>query len=406
MTTSHSNSSNYTICPDNDDQHKMRTSYPYCQCLPDCPTRYSIAKCLSTKYCIVKGLNTHEPELQLEKTELTKKKEHNLAIPSLGQIQNYMKYRRKKDGDINSIVGLVEHVESKYYENIDLLSYGQDEPFYFGSEINEGGEDCHFHLGITSKSLLENIRNGCSFHFDCTYKIVKYGFPLIVFGCSDIRRKFYPICYFITSHEQEKDFIFFWESLIKIAKLLDIDLINIIDYLVIDADRASFNSILKTLTNTTVIMCWYHLIANINKNSSKIPKSIQDFVVNDIRALRNSTSLDSYELKKRNIISKWKKKMSLRIFLKFKIDNQITHPTIHIASRENFISKEIYLKELNADKNGPLYKQPWVTQEIKKFHESMREYDSFYCNDCSELWPTKLAKCENMLNPHHHLLND
>ncbi|CAF1086025.1 unnamed protein product [Brachionus calyciflorus] len=98
--------------------------------------------------------------------------------------------------------------------------------------------------------------------------------------------------------------------------------------------------------------------------------------------------------------------------------NQITHPTIHIAFRENFVSKEIYLKEFNADKNGPLHKQPWVTQEIKKFHESMREYESFYCNDCSELWPTKLAKCEtcyaapkrytnfNDMNPDHHLLND
>ncbi|CAF0843399.1 unnamed protein product [Brachionus calyciflorus] len=74
--------------------------------------------------------------------------------------------------------------------------------------------------------------------------------------------------------------------------------------------------------------------------------------------------------------------------------NEITPPTIHIASRENFVSKVIYLKELNAVKNGPLHKQPWVRQEIKKFHESMREYESFNCNDCSELWPTKLAKCE------------
>ena len=93
-----------------------------------------------------------------------------------------MKYKRKKHGDVNSIVGLFDHVQSKNYENINLLTYVPDEPFYFGCEIKEGSDECHFHLDITSKILLQNARNACSFHFDCTYKIVKYGIPLVVFG--------------------------------------------------------------------------------------------------------------------------------------------------------------------------------------------------------------------------------
>ena len=123
MTTSHSNSSNCTICPDNDDQHQMRTSYPYCQCMAECPTRYNIAKCLKNKLCVVKGINIHQPVLQLDKTDSAKQKgisqafkeaiedliyrniskpyciyqklilKHNFAaVPSLVQIQNYMKY--------------------------------------------------------------------------------------------------------------------------------------------------------------------------------------------------------------------------------------------------------------------------------------------------------------------------
>ena len=95
---------------------------------------------------------------------------------------------------------------------MDLNTYPLDEPIYFGSEIMEGDENNHFHLGITSKQLLKNVYNASTFHFDCTYRIVKYGFPVIVFGFTDLRRKFFPICYFVTSHEQEIDFNFFWTS--------------------------------------------------------------------------------------------------------------------------------------------------------------------------------------------------
>ena len=79
-----------------------------------------------------------------------------------------MKYRRKKHGDVNSIVGLFDHVQSKNYENINLLTYVPDEPFYFGCEIKEGSDECHFHLDITSKILLQNARNACSFHNNWT----------------------------------------------------------------------------------------------------------------------------------------------------------------------------------------------------------------------------------------------
>ena len=127
----------------------------------------------------------------------------------------------------------------------------------------EGDENNHFHLGITSKQLLKNVYNASTFHFDCTYRIVKYGFPVIVFRFTDLRRKFFPICYFVTSHEQEIDFNFFWTSLFKIANSLDINLVEIIDYICIDSCYASANSIEKNLIKSTIIMCWYHLKAKV-----------------------------------------------------------------------------------------------------------------------------------------------
>ena len=294
MSSANSNLNNCTICSEND-IHKMRAIYPFCRCCPNCPARYLILKCLKTQSIIVKGVNVHPPSADnTNKVEIAKKgikpkfKEiieeliyrniskpfkvyqeillnhyNDRSRPNLVQIQNYLKYRRKRHGDVNSIEGLEDYVKPKLFKNIDLNSYSQDEPIYFGNHIREGDEQTHFHLGITSKKLLENAKHGCMFHLDCTYKIVKYGFPVLVFGCTDIRRRFYPISYFITSHEQESDFSFFWISLIELANLLDIDLIQLIEYICIDADRASANSVVSNLIKSKIIMCWYHLKANV-----------------------------------------------------------------------------------------------------------------------------------------------
>jgi hypothetical protein len=43
-------------------------------------------------------------------------------------------------------------------------------------------DDNHFLLGVTTNALLENIQRSDIFHLDGTYKIIKYGFSLIVFG--------------------------------------------------------------------------------------------------------------------------------------------------------------------------------------------------------------------------------
>ncbi|RNA07296.1 ATP-dependent DNA helicase PIF1 [Brachionus plicatilis] len=100
-------------------------------------------------------------------------------------------------------------------------------------------------------------------------------------------------------------------------------------------------------------------------------------------------------------------------------NSALNPPITNIAPKDSSsITKETYLKEFNSLKYGPLHKQPWVLYEIQKFHTSVREYETFYCTNCSELWPTKLAKCEtchsyknkftshNDMNPNHHLLID
>ena len=55
----------------------------------------------------------------------------------------------------------------------------------------------------------------------------------------------------------------------------------------------------------------------INKNSKKIPKAFQNSVVNDIINLKNTNSIESYEFKKKLILTKWKRKPYMKTFLSY-----------------------------------------------------------------------------------------
>lgn len=115
-------------------------------------------------------------------------------MPSLKQIQDYIKNRRSQIGDYNNLDELKAYVDYLIY-NPDITN--DDELFSFGEDLGIGSEESPFHLGFTSRKLLSNldlyINNDHKgvFHLDATYKIVKYCYPLIVLGLTDIQRQFF-----------------------------------------------------------------------------------------------------------------------------------------------------------------------------------------------------------------------
>ncbi len=46
-------------------------------------------------------------------------------------------------------------------------------------------------------------------------------FSLVVFGRTDIRRRFFPIAFMLTSHEEENDFKYFYDSIIGLVSKLN-----------------------------------------------------------------------------------------------------------------------------------------------------------------------------------------
>lgn len=106
-------------------------------------------------------------------------KKYNLPfVPNLVKIQNYIKYRRIALGDTNNMEGVEDFVNSNLYKP-DLED---EQMFFFGAKFGDGSDANHFQLGFTSKSLLNRLRCCNVLHIDATYKIVKYGFPLIIYG--------------------------------------------------------------------------------------------------------------------------------------------------------------------------------------------------------------------------------
>jgi hypothetical protein len=110
-------------------------------------------------------------------------------------------------------------------------NYDSNKLFVFGVHLGTGTDDDHFYLGFTTLNLLKRIeQSNLLYHIDATYKIIKYFFPLIIFGFTDRSRKFYVVANMFVSHEQEIDYNHFFTSLLKITG--DLNIVLDIEYLV------------------------------------------------------------------------------------------------------------------------------------------------------------------------------
>ena len=134
-------------------------------------------------------------------------------MPTLNQIQNFIKYRRQQQGDNNLLKDVTDYVNGKHYKS---YKEDDDEMFFFGDKLGNGLDSNHFQLGFTSTTLLQRTLLNGMFHLNATYKIIKYFYPLIIFGITDYNHKFYPIVFMITSHESTDDYVHFLTELKRI----------------------------------------------------------------------------------------------------------------------------------------------------------------------------------------------
>ena len=98
-----------------------------------------------------------------------------------------------------------------------------------------------------------------------------------------------------TSHEQELDYIYFFNQLVKV--FLKVDVIFDPKFIVIDAAHAIANAIKQVLPNCVILMCWFHLKQNVRKHKSKIPVDLYHQTMRQIKQLHKSTCMASYKVK-------------------------------------------------------------------------------------------------------------
>ena len=142
------------------------------------------------------------------------------------QVQMRVRYLRKNNqkNTLQQIAQLIE--DNQYHENLN-----DDDLFYFNCKfepnsskikLGDGNDNNHLNICLTSRSLMKYCEYNGVFQLDCTYKIIKNRFPLVVFGNCDIKGKFFPIAFMISSHETEEDFFQFYSGLIELADKLNI----------------------------------------------------------------------------------------------------------------------------------------------------------------------------------------
>ena len=190
------------------------------------------------------------------------------VIPTLLQLQNYISNRRKDLGNENDVSEFSKYAKSLTYRP-DITS--ENSLFVFGPNFGNGSDENHFRCGFTSQKLLMQLnefKNQGVFHIDSTYKIVKYAYPLIVFGFTDIQHIFHPLCYMFTSHEEEADFSQFFEKFMESVVIFQLNFKPL--FIISDACHAMANAIKTHLPHCTYLMCYFHLKYNIRKHKKMI----------------------------------------------------------------------------------------------------------------------------------------
>ncbi|CAF0999539.1 unnamed protein product [Brachionus calyciflorus] len=136
--------------------------------------------------------------------------------------KNKMVAKKNKVEDVEKYLG--DHL---YYPTID-----PNVPFFFGFPVSDqnkpilgnGASTNHLFIFATTLKLLQincdtnNQSNIALFHIDGTYKITREGFPMLVFGRSNLNRKIYPFAFGIVSNEEAYDFLHFFQSIKSLCR--------------------------------------------------------------------------------------------------------------------------------------------------------------------------------------------
>lgn len=175
-------------------------------------------------------------------------------------------------------------IHSSFILNFETPSAMQDELF--------------FRFAVTTKSLLGNALKSHLIHADATYKLNWQGFPLLLFGCTDLQRKFHPISFGCCTSETTEDFTFMFNA-IKEGIRTHYSQAFEPKYLMADAAAAIANgakAVFVQIPEITVIMCFAHVMANLEKQKvDTMDGKIKKEMLADVSSIHRAHDLPTYK---------------------------------------------------------------------------------------------------------------
>lgn len=184
----------------------------------------------------------------------------------------------------------------------------EDEPFVVGFEHSSEEGKLDFKIVVSTKRLLSHCANEKQMCADATYKLNWNGFPFMVIGTVDRMRKFQPLCFALCVGETTDDFRFIFQSMADSVKsIFQMDFEP--NILICDASDAIYNAFFEVFPSASlVIMCYVHVLRNIEKHKEKYKKEHKKEIFADIEILHQASTREEFEILSKLFLKKWSKK--------------------------------------------------------------------------------------------------
>ena len=136
-----------------------------------------------------------------------------------------------------------------------------------------------------------------------------HGFPVFLIGVVDMKRKFHPTSLSICCNEEAKDNEFIFRTLKSVIEKLFTVIYNP-NILIADGAAAITNGFVKVFDPPCLIriMCWVHMLRNVDKRLNGDLSSFKDAILADIKTLQKSISTAHFQYSSNLFLEKWRAK--------------------------------------------------------------------------------------------------
>lgn len=194
-----------------------------------------------------------------------------------------------------------------WYEKNSTIPIDEDIPYVIGFEHSNEDEARYFRFMFSTQRLLGNSIGATVLVVDATYKLNWQGYPFLIVGAVDRAKKFHALAYACTTNEKTEDYTFFFQTLIDAVKQVhNVQLTP--KTLIADGAIPIRNACELTFPSIIcMIMCYIHVMRNVNKRPLANSKKNRKLINDDIEILHLAGTEEKFDELSSLFVSKWEK---------------------------------------------------------------------------------------------------